>query len=167
MSDKDKKQAPHTLHDYSPPEDNQEADTIFPRADSDEEHHDSALEQMTREERKTPPKPPPDQFEPLTPEEIKEASKKFPRVFDAKYIVGNFQTFDYPPDNPDSDVYIPTEDAIPEDELSEREKQFAEGQEQFRKEFKEATEDESKLLEFAKKYGVELEPNQRDTEEEE
>ena len=53
MSDKDKKQAPHTLHDYSPPEDNQEADTILPRADSDEE----------QVERKAPP----DQFEPLTP----------------------------------------------------------------------------------------------------
>ena len=107
MSDKDKKQAPHTLHDYSPPEDNQEADTILPRADSDEE----------QVERKAPP----DQFEPLTPEEIEEASKKLPRAFDAKYIVGNFQTFDYPPDNPDSDVYIPTEDEIREDELSERE----------------------------------------------
>ena len=153
MSDKDKKQAPHTLHDYSPPEDNQEADTILPRADSDEE----------QVERKAPP----GQFEPLTPEEIEEASKKFPRAFDAKYIVGNFQTFDYPPDNPDSDVYIPTEDEIREDELSEREKQFAKVQENLRKEFKEATEDESKLPGFAKKYGVELEPNQRDAEEEE
>ena len=160
MSDKDKKQAPHTLHDYSPPEDNQESDMIFPIVDSDEEHHDSVFGQVER-------KAPPDQFEPLTPEEMEEASKKLPRAFDAKYIVGNFQTFDYPPDNPDSDVYIPTEDEIREDELSEREKQFAEKQGQYRKEFKEATEDESKLPGFAKKYGVEVEPNQRDAEEEE
>ena len=165
MSDKDKKQAPHTLHDYSPPEDNQEADTIFPSKKSLGEQ----IDEMEKEKAKLKAAKAAAnaQFEPLTPEEMEKVSKKLPNIFGAKYIVGNFQTFDYPPDNPDSDVYIPTEDEIREDELSEREKQFAEKQEQYRKDFKEATEDESKLPGFMEKHGVELEPNQRDAEEEE
>ena len=51
MSDKDKKQAPHTLHDYSPPEDNQDGDTIFPQEPSPiEEESGQRKEQRDAEE---------------------------------------------------------------------------------------------------------------------